>query len=192
VTPPALTDATAVACWVSQQLEDEGIACAITGALALAIHGVPRMTNDADLAVFVEPDEAARLLDALERAGCLFERSWATAEIVRIGWFYVRCGKVEVDLFVAQHPFQREAMDRRARFEVPGYGPRWFHSAEDLAVIKLALLRNKDLADLELLFAARGPELDVARIRRWVEAIAAEGDPRRAALDDLERRFVRG
>jgi hypothetical protein len=80
-------------------------------------------------------------------------------------------------------------MDRRARFDMPGHGPRWFHSAEDLAVNKLAPLRNKDLADLELLFAARGPELDVGHIRRWVDAITAEGD-RDAALDELVRRFV--
>jgi len=191
VTRPELTDATAVACWVSEQLEAEGIACAITGALALAVHGVPRMTKDADIAVFVKPGEADRLLDALERAGCLFERVWAAAEIGRIGWFYTRCGKVEVDLFVAQHPFQREAMSRRVRVDVPGHGPRWFHSAEDLAVNKLALLRNKDLADLELLFAAQGPQLDAAYIRRWVDAIAGDGDPRRAALDELELRFVR-
>jgi hypothetical protein len=186
---PPLTDAVSVACWVSERLEDEGIACAITGALALAIHGVPRMTKDVDLAVFVAPAQAPRLLDALERAGCLFERALAAAELARIGWFYVRCGKVEVDVFVAQHPFQREAMDRRVRVDVPGHGPRWFHSAEDLAVNKLALLRAKDAGDLELLFAAQGPRLDRAYIRRWVLAITAAGDRRRAALDELERRF---
>jgi hypothetical protein len=32
--------------------------------------------------------------------------------------------------------------------------------------------------------------LDVGHIRRWLEAIAPPGDARRAALDDLERRFA--
>jgi len=55
-------------------------------------------------------------------------------------------------------------------------------------VNKLALLRRKDLADLELLFAAQGPRLDTAYIRRWSRPSPA-ADPRRAALDDLERAF---
>jgi hypothetical protein len=191
VSAPALTDAVAVACWLGSALEADGIPCAITGALALAVYGVPRMTKDADLAVFVEPAQRERLLDTLERAGCLFPRAWAAAEMARIGWFYLRCGKVEVDIFVAQHPFQREAMTRRVRIEVPGYGPRWFHSAEDLAINKLALSRHKDLADLEALFAVQGSALDTEYIRRWLEAITPEADPRRAVLEDLERRFAR-
>src|SRR5262249_19692144 len=171
--------------WLSDAVERDGIRTAITGALALAAHGVPRMTKDVDLAVYVGPGEQERFLDALERAGCLFDRSLASREIERIGWFPVRCGRIQVDLFVAQHPFHPEAMGRRRRVAIPGGGERWFHSAEDLAVNKLALYRPRDIGDLELLFAARASDLDVPYIRRWIEAITSTGDPRRAALEDL-------
>ncbi len=186
---PTLNDAASVAAWIAGRLEDEGIEHAITGALALAAHGVVRMTRDADLAVFVPPEQIDRLFDALERAGCLFERAHARTELAR-GWFIVRCGKIECDVFVASHPMQREALARRVRIAL-SEGERWFHSAEDLAVHKLVLFRPRDQSDLEQLFAAQGGRLDVAYIARWLSALLPDGGPRRDALDDLVRRFVR-
>lgn len=183
------TDPPAVAARLAGRFEEEGIDYAIGGALALGAFGIPRMTDDADFAVFVTEAELDRLFDALERAGCLFDRARARAEVGRISLFGGRCGRVGVDFFVSFHPHDHEALARRVR--LPGADGRdhWFLSAEDLAIHKLALLRAKDLADLERLFAARGPELDLAYIRRWIRAIAGEQDPRWAALEELARRF---
>src|SRR5262249_61560453 len=108
--------------WLSDAVERDGIRTAITGALALAAHGVPRMTKDVDLAVYVGPGEQERFLDALERAGCLFDRSLASREIERIGWFHVRCGRIQVGLFVAQHPVHLEAIALRVSGAIPRDG----------------------------------------------------------------------
>lgn len=187
---PQLDDAPAVAAWLSERLEDDGIDYAIGGALALAAFGLPRMTNDVDLSVYVPESEIDRLFDALERAGCLFERRQAREQIERASLFRVRCGSVGVDLFVAFHSHHHDSLKRRVRLPDAQGRLVWFISAEDYAVHKLALFRGKDRVDLELLFAARGAELDVSYIRRWIEAIAPEGDPRRAELEDLARRFA--
>lgn len=185
----ALRDPATVAARIGDQLEADGIPYAIGGALALAAHGFPRSTADVDLSVFAPEDELDRLFDALERCGCLFERARARRSIEQIFLFTVRCGQVLVDLFVSFHPHHHEALARRVAIESPDGRQRWFLSAEDLAVHKLALSRPKDLADLERLFAARGADLDLAYIRRWVEAIAGAGDPRRGALAGLVDRF---
>lgn len=186
---PPLDDPVAVAAWLAERLEADGIAYAIGGALALGAHGIPRMTDDVDLAVFAPEAELDRLFDAVERAGCLFDRARAAADVRRIALFWGRCGRVGVDFFVSFHPHHHEALARRVR--LPGADGRehFYLSAEDLAVHKLALYRPKDLADLERLFAARAGDLDVEYVRRWIRAIAGEDDPRRQALEDLARRF---
>ena len=188
--PPRLDDPTSVAAWVTDQLEDAGIPYAIGGAVALSAHGFPRTTADVDLSVFAPRDELDILFDALDRAGCLFDRADARRAIDRMFLFTVRCGRVLVDLFVSFHPHHHDALERRVALRCPDGESRWFLSAEDLAIHKLALARPKDAADLERLFAATGSDLDLDYIRRWVEAITEDGDPRRQALADLISRFA--
>src|SRR3972149_2057056 len=43
---PPLDGPVAVAAWLAERLEADGIAYAIGGALALGAHGIPRMTDD--------------------------------------------------------------------------------------------------------------------------------------------------
>jgi hypothetical protein len=147
------------------------------------------MTDDADFAVYVEPDALEGFFDSLERAGCLFDRRHARAEAQRISLVGVRCGRVAVDFFISFHRHHQEALGRRVRLPCVDGKEHWFLSAEDLAVHKLLLLRPKDVADLERLFAARSGDLDTTYVRRWIQAITPDGDPRRTALEDLARRF---
>jgi hypothetical protein len=188
----ALTDPVTVALRLADGLEEDGIAYAIGGALALGAHGAPRMTRDVDLSVFAPEAEIDRLLDALERAGCLFQRAHALQDLARIALFRVRCGRVDVDVFVAFHPHHHEALARRVAVTGSDGKSRWFLAAEDLAIHKLALYRTKDRLDLEALFAVKGPGLDLAYVRRWVHAMTAEADPRRDELERLVERFAAG
>jgi hypothetical protein len=190
--PPTLTDPATVGAWLADRLEAEGIPHALGGAVALAAHGIPRNTADVDMSVFVPEGDHERLFDALERAGCLFDRTDALAQLTRINLFTVRCGRVAVDLFVSFHAHHNESLGRRVKLRCPDGVERWFLSAEDLAIHKLALSRPKDVMDLELLFAARGDSIDIAYVRRWIEAIAGADDRRVGTLDDLVRRFGRG
>lgn len=187
---PRLEDPATVAAWLADRFEEDGIEYAIGGALALGAHGIPRMTDDADFAVFLPEAELDRLFDCLDRAGCIFDRQQARAEVRRIAFFYGRCGRVGVDFFLSFHPHDHEALTRRVRLPGADGKDHWVLSAEDLAVHKLALFRPQDVADLERLFAARAADLDVAYVRRWIHAIAGDGDRRSQALDDLIRRFV--
>lgn len=186
---PSLDDPAVVAAWIAERLEEDGIEYAIGGALALGAHGIPRMTDDADFAVYVEPARLDRFFDALERAGCLLDRRHARAEAERISLVGARCGRVGVDFFLSFHPHHHQALERRVRLLAADERDHWFLSPEDLAVHKLLLLRPKDVADLERLFAVRATGLDIAYVRRWILAITPDGDPRRGALEDLARRF---
>ena len=185
-----LDDAVTVAARIADGFEGAGIPYAIGGALALAAYGMQRMTNDADLGVFIEPSRLPQVFDALERAGCLFDRERAAAQVERASFFTVRCGAVLADIFVSFQRHHDDARDRRRKIRMGDGAERWFLSAEDLAIHKLAMLRPKDLMDLEHLFAAQGSGMDVGYVRRWLEAIAPDAtDRRRAVLDELIARF---
>jgi len=175
---------------IGQCLDEDGIPYAIGGALALGVWGVPRATKDVDLSVFVTRDELPRVLDSLERAGVMLSREQAVRDVARIGLAKGRLGNVVVDLFLSEHP-QYTEMGRRSRRIVDPTG--WnasFISPEDLCIHKLVFGRHKDLGDLENLLAVR-PDLDLGYVRHWLVQMVPPGDPRFAALDDLERRFAR-
>jgi len=190
VTASALDDVATVSAWLADRLAEDGIEYALSGALALAVHGVPRMTNDVDVSVFAPQDALESLFDALERAGCIFRRDHARSDAGRMALFRVLLGRVSVDVFLAFPPHGPAAMQRRVKVAGPDGVERWYSSAEDLAVHKLALFRDRDRDDLAHLFAAQGERLDLGYVRRWVEALTEPGDPRRAELESLAARFV--
>ena len=176
-----------VALRIANRLEDDGIAYAIGGALALGAHGAPRATKDVDITIFLPEVELPRAFDALERAGLMFDRQEATRDVARIGLFKAHAGRMVVDVFLSEHP-QYEAMrTRRVSLEIDGKR-LWFLSAEDLCIHKLIYGRPKDLIDLERLIAVR-PSIDLAYVRSWLSRMIPPGDRRFDALDDLERRF---
>ncbi len=167
-------------------LEEDGVAYAVGGALALGVWGAPRLTKDVDVSLFVAPENFERVVETLERAGLIFDRYQAPKDIARIGLFKARLGGVLIDAFVSAHPHFLEMQRRRVRVDSADGTHLYFITAEDLCVMKLVYGRSKDRADLERLFAVR--ELDVTYIRSWVERMPVPHE-RTAWLDDLARRF---
>lgn len=169
--------------------DDDGLAYAIGGALALGVWGAPRQTQDVDVSVFVGPDELPRVFDALERAGVMLDRTDAARRVERTAFFQGRLGRTIVDVFLSEHP-QYEAMRQRSRrISDPTGAVLSFISAEDLCLHKLLFGRAKDVVDLERLLAVR-PSLDLGYVRGWLMQMVPTGDHRIAVLDDLERRFA--
>jgi hypothetical protein len=173
---------------IASCLEEDGLAYAIGGALALTIWTLPRETVDVDLSIFARNDELPRVFDSLERAGVMLDRIAAAKTQARIAMFTGRAGRTQIDVFCGEHPHFDDVRKRRRQVASPETGTLlWFISPDDLAIFKLLFARAKDVPDLEHLFA--GAHLDLAYIRGWLEKIAAPGDRRFALLDDLERRF---
>jgi hypothetical protein len=169
-------------------LEDDGLAYAVGGALALGVWGAPRLTKDVDISVFASAAELDRVCDALERAGMIFDRVQAQKDVARIGLFKGRLGGITIDVFISTHPHFSEMHRRRQRVDAPDGTHLYFISAEDLCVMRLVYGRDKDRVDLERLFAVR--LLDTAYIRSWIAPMLVARD-RAAWVDDLEQRFPR-
>lgn len=174
---------------IARCLEEDGLAYAIGGALALTVHALPRETADVDISIYARDDDLPKVIDALERAGVMIDRADATRSQQRIGMFTGRAGRRLVDVFMHGHPQFEESYRRRVRVEVAPGEPMWFVSVEDFCVNKLLFARGKDIPDLEHVFAAH-PELDVPYVRHWLAQMVPADDRRFAILDDLERRFA--
>lgn len=174
---------------IGHLLEQDRLDYAIGGALALGVWGAPHGTKDLDLSVFLTLDEYERVADAFERIDVMFDRHDAAKELARVGFFRGKIGRVVVDVFISAHPHFFEMHRRRQRVDDPVDGTHlYFITAEDLCVMKLVYGRDKDIVDLERLFAVR-PTLDVAYVRTWLAQMPV-GPERVAILDDLERRFA--
>jgi hypothetical protein len=186
-TEPAPTE---VAARLADRLDEDGLPYAFGGALALGAWGVPRTTTDVDIAVFVAELELDKLLDSVERAGAMVDRSAARRSVARTGFFVAQLGRTRIDLFIAHHPWHADMRTRRQLLPTPDGKPRWFVSLEDTALAKLLYARPKDIQDLERLFAVQRSRLDLAYLRRWLAAMVPAQDKRSATLEDLARRFI--
>jgi hypothetical protein len=183
---------TEVAARLADRFDEDGLAYAFGGALALGAWGVPRTTTDVDIAVFVAEPELDRLLDSVERVGAMVDRAEARRSVARTGFLVAHLGRTRLDLFIAHHPWHAEMHARRQLLPTPDGRQRWFLSLEDTALAKLLYARPKDLQDLERLFAVQRSHLDLTYLRRWLVAMVPAQDMRLRTLEELARRFVAG
>jgi hypothetical protein len=183
---------TEVAARLADRFDEDGLAYAFGGALALGAWGVPRTTTDVDIAVFVAEPELDRLLDSVERVGAMVDRAEARRSVARTGFLVAHLDRTRLDLFIAHHPWHAEMHARRQLLPTPDGRQRWFLSLEDTALAKLLYARPKDLQDLERLFAVQRSHLDLTYLRRWLVAMVPAQDMRLRTLEELARRFVAG
>jgi hypothetical protein len=170
---------------LADRLDEEELPYAFGGAIALGVWGVPRTTQDVDVAIFATDGELDKVLTGFERAGAIVDRGAATRSVTSAGFFVADLGGTRVDAFMAHHPWHVDMQTRRVSLVAPSGRPRWFLSAEDIAVAKLIYNRSKDVADLERLWDVQGAQLDTAYIQRWLQAIVPAEDRRHQVLAEL-------
>jgi hypothetical protein len=169
-------------------LEERGVEYAIGGALALSVWSEPRMTNDVDVNVFVEPTELDPVFDAIEAVGAVVDRAIARRQAEDRGMFVARWPSLHpLDIFTPSIDFSYEAARTRVRRRLDDRDA-WFLSAEGIAIFKLLFFRGKDRVDLERLVQVR-PQLDRAYIRRRLVEDLGEDDERVTFWDAVTARY---
>lgn len=130
---------------------DHDVRFLIVGGYALAAHGHPRFTKDLDVWVLVEPDNARRLIEALEAFGFgslgLDPGDFAEADTV------VQLGdppkRIDILTSATGVDFD-DCWQRRVEITIDGIVVP-FISAHDLVANKRAAGRPQDLADVAAL-----------------------------------------
>ena len=181
----ATPDAAQAAAEIGARLADRGIDYAVGGALALGCWTArPRSTIDADVNLFIPPDDTDRCLDLLRDVGCQFDWAAATGTLRSHGFCRVDYRGRQVDFFLPITEFHEEARRRRAAIDFDGF-PLYVLDAESICVFKLMFFRLQDLADIEALLRAQGDRLDRPWIEHQIEQLFGARDPRLARWREL-------
>lgn len=145
---------------------------AIMGGMAIRVYAIPRPTFDVDFTVAIDRDALPTLYEAAEALGfsipTVQKTGWIDRvrdfPVVKFQWF-IGDRAIDVDLFLAEKPFQHEVMRRRQYHGANGW-KAWFVSPEDLILLKLCAKRPKDLVDIgDILFIQAA--LDEEYLRLW-------------------------
>ena len=161
---------------VATALSAAKIPFAFGGALALAYHGVPRVTVDIDLNVFVPRRNAERVLRVLKPLGIQAGRS-ATATLNTDGQCRLRWEPYTLDIFLSVNEFHDSCAERVR--SVPFLDETIpILSAEDLVTFKALYDRPKDWLDIEQLLFAQAGTFDVGYVEEWLDRLVGSGDER--------------
>ena len=132
-------------------LNSNGVEYLIVGGYALAVHGHPRYTGDLDFWIGHAPDNAARVLAALQQfgfgaLGITLDDLSTPGQVIQLGYPPAR-----IDLLTSIDGVDfRQARERQQVVQIGGIDLP-FISLEDFKANKRASGRLKDLADLESL-----------------------------------------
>lgn len=149
--------------------QDGGI---IIGGIAASLLGRPRLTADIDAMVMLECSELDSFVYAALREG-LVPRTPDAVEFARryrVLLLYHPGSNINIDVSLGSLPFEREAVARSTLHNLGSISIR-LPTPEDLIIQKAVAGRPKDMQDIEAI-AISHPELDIQRIRYWVEQFA--------------------
>lgn len=160
----------------SEAFEAAGIPYAVMGGLAVRLYGLPRPTFDLDYTIILDRDRLPAFYDQVEAMG------YSVASPYRAGWvdevaglplvkfgLYLGDHLIDIDVFLAETPFQRTVIARRKQELVEGLS-LWVVSVEDLILLKALANRPRDRLDIADVRFMQG-ELDEAYLREWASRL---------------------
>jgi len=132
-----------------QSLNDNRVRYLVIGGYAVALHGHPRYTKDLDVWIEMKPDNAAKIVKALEQFGLASlglkaEDFLVPDQIVQLGY---PPNRIDVLTTLPGVEFER-CYASRVQVEIGGVAVN-FIDLENLKKNKKATGRTQDLADLE-------------------------------------------
>jgi hypothetical protein len=153
-----------------------GIPYAVMGGLAVRIYGIPRPTLDVDFTIALERKKLGGLYEHVKELG------YSVADVYAKGWvdlvaempvvkarLFLEGRSVDVDIFLAELPYQQQLLSRRRCEDIDG-SPVWFVSPEDLVLLKLISYRPRDVADIGDVLFTQG-RLDERYMRQWAATL---------------------
>lgn len=162
---------------IAKALDDMRHEYAFGGAVALAYWATPRGTVDADLTIYLPPDEPEQCIAVLQDLDCSFLPLDATLSLKDHGFCRVSYGGFQLDVFLPTFAFYEKALHRRQSVMLEGTSIKIW-DPETLCVFKMMFFRLKDLADVEAILAMQGAKLDRNWVAQQLTSIHGERDPR--------------
>lgn len=157
----------------------------MVGGLAAGYQGEPRVTEDADVVVFLPPGDLERLIAHARR-----RRLRCSPAAVRRGasadaFFRFPVAGVQVDFMVGQSAFEFDVLSRRKPVSLFGIRVP-MASPEDVILMKLVAGREQDWPDAKAILVRHGARLDGRYLAGWARALKVQRG-RGNALRRLQR-----
>ena len=174
-----LSDPVAATLLCAEALDRAGIPHAVHGALLLGAYGEPRETHDADFAI--AQDDLGAVERALRHAGLDIRSAFAGLVLGghTLDRFTLLPGEGDtglncVDFIRPRSPgYRARALGRALLGPLDGHQIRVL-APEDYLLFKLLSTRERDARDAASVLRRMGGLLDIALVRREVDALAAE------------------
>ena len=170
------TDPMEVLVMVVAVLETLQIPYLVGGSFASSIHGITRLTRDADIVALIKPDQSQPLANALEGEFYADEQAIRRAVLAKRSFNVIHIDSMfKVDIFVATpNEFEASQFERRRAMVLgPGSSPTYVASAEDTILAKLRWYRlgnevsDQQWSDLLNVAKVQGVRLDLSYLRSW-------------------------
>jgi hypothetical protein len=175
---------------LARVLDAQRLPFMLIGGQAVLVHGVPRLTEDIDVTLGVDPGQLPRVLDICREADLAPLVPDVEAFVRETFVLPVRDGAtaMRVDFVFSTTPYERQAIARAVRIQL-GETPIPFATAEDLIIHKVFAGRPRDWEDAVGVARRAGSRLDWAYVGRWAAEFAVV--PGREDLPDRAERLRR-
>ena len=168
-----------------------GLPFMLIGGQAVLVHGEPRLTEDIDITLGVEPDRLAAVLDACAALGLVPLPRDITAFVAETFVLPARhpATAIRVDLIFSSTAYERQAIARALPVNIAGTDVP-FATVEDLIVHKVFAARPRDVEDIRGVVRRKGGAIDWNYVEKWAREFA--GVPGREGMPGLVDMLRRG
>lgn len=144
----------------------------IIGGIATGFLGKPRFTVDLDAMFLASTQDTPRILKMAEEEGieARTDKVMEFAQKSRVLLLRHSSSGASIDISLGILPFEEEVVARSKVYDVGMLSVR-LPTPEDLIIMKAVAHRPKDLIDIQTVIDSH-PDLDVDRIRQWVQSFA--------------------
>jgi len=159
---------------ISEALRSENLPFMLIGGQAVLLYGQPRLTEDIDIALGVNPEVLPSVLEACAKADLeiLPEKP---VEFVRETFVLPAidlASSIRIDLIFSDLPYERQAINHAVTVDLSGVLIP-FATPEDLILHKLFSGRPRDIEDIRGVVLIRGESLDWDYIEHWADEFSA-------------------
>ena len=172
---------------LSRALDGGDLPFMVIGGQAVLVHGQPRLTQDIDVTLGVEPDHLDKVLEICEQLELdpLPEELESFVMETFVLPALQRETRIRVDFVFSTTAYERQAIQRAVRVEIDGTEVP-FATAEDLILHKLFAGRPRDREDALGVVRRQAEKLDWAYLDRWAREFAAVPG-REEIVQEIER-----